>query len=110
MFYLHALFPLDEWHLKNGLDNSGDTGHFKWVGNLSSDGAAIYQHWDIRGGDWAGPFNAAKGTFDSINETNIVDSLRVINTIIETLKDDPAIIGLSACEWVLCADEITLSF
>jgi len=30
---------------KNGLDNSGDTSHYEWVGTLADSGSAKYNHW-----------------------------------------------------------------
>ena len=79
---------------QNGLDNSGDTSHYRWIGNYSSSGAAIYEHWTMRGGDWVGIFNNNWGVYESINQEYIIDTLKVIDTIIEKYKDNAAVIGL----------------
>lgn len=79
---------------QNGLDNSGDTGHYRWIGNLTSAGAAVYEHWLQRGGDWAGPFNVISATYDSIDSVGILNSLHVINVIVDRYKDNPVVMGI----------------
>ena len=35
--------------IQNGLDNSGSEGSYAWISTVSTAGAAVYNHWDIRG-------------------------------------------------------------
>lgn len=77
---------------QNGLDNSGDTGRYEWVGNASADGVTHYRHWDMRGGTWAGLFDSAAQTF-SVNTTAILSSLRVVQKIVSLYREHPAVVG-----------------
>jgi len=79
---------------QNGLDNSGDTSHYRWVGNYSHDGAAMYDHWDIRGADWLGPFSAVTGTYDSVNDSHVIDTIKVVNIIVDRYKHNPVVMGI----------------
>lgn len=78
---------------QNGLDNSGNTGHMKWIKG-QTDNLARYRHWDIRGGDWVGHFNDTTKMYDSVNMTNIEHSLHVVREIVKAHKDDPVLAGL----------------
>jgi len=84
--------------LQNGLDNSGDTSHFAWVGNLTSSGAAYYEHWNMRGGDWIAPLEASIEVTDlaymSTNVPHIIDTLHVVNLIAERYKNRKCVMGL----------------
>jgi glucan 1,3-beta-glucosidase len=82
------------WFHQNGLDNSGDTRHYKWIGSLSTMGAAYYDHWSMRGGDWAGEFDTQLNTIESIDYFNIIDTLKVINVIVDRFKDNDVVIGI----------------
>lgn len=79
---------------QNGLDNSGDTGHYKWIGNYSTSGGAVYSHWEMRGGDWAGSYDPKTGSYVSIDEENILQSVRVIQEIIVKHQNRSIIVGL----------------
>lgn len=87
---------------QNGLDNSGDTGSFEWLGEgseyLNRESSPIvsrYRHWDIRGGNWVGDFNLTSQTYSSVNSTNIEDSLKAVLAIVERYKDHKSVIGLT---------------
>ena len=66
-YNLTALLDIHAMRMsQNGLDNSGDTGSFEWLGegpadhtlaSVSSQIVSHYRHWDILGGNWAGEFN-----------------------------------------------------
>ena len=79
---------------QNGLDNSGNTERLKWVSTLSSGGEAVYEHWNIRGGDWIGSYNSTTHQYDNINTTNIEHSLNVIRKLVDVHKSDPVVIGV----------------
>ena len=64
------------------------------MGNSSHGGAARYEHWDMRGGDWVGEFNNANNSYENIDSANILESLRVVNAIVDRYKDSPVVIGL----------------
>ena len=66
----------------------------KWVSTLSTGGAARYDHWDIRGGNWIGQFNVETESYDTINYDNIAHSVKVVAKVIEMYKDNPIVIGL----------------
>jgi len=48
----------------------------------------------MRGGDWVGIFNNDWGAYESINQEHIIDTLTVIDAIIDKYKDNAVIIGL----------------
>lgn len=87
---------------QNGLDNSGDTGSFEWLGNAPENAKAEhspivsrYRHWDIRGGNWIGDFNLTSQTYSTLNTTNIADSLETVRAISERYKDNSVVVGLT---------------
>jgi hypothetical protein len=69
------------------LDNSGDTGHYQWINNLT------YRHWEIRGGDWAGKYDPVHHNYTSLSQENLIHSIKVVNAIVDMFKHHPAIIG-----------------
>jgi glucan 1,3-beta-glucosidase len=85
---------------QNGLDNSGDTGRYTWIGNLTSSGAAIYEHWLQRGGDWAGTYNPSTQSYETINSDGILDSLKVVNAIIDRYASHPAVAGIEPSKFL----------
>jgi hypothetical protein len=46
------------------------------------------------GGDWIGHYNQTTKLYDSINTTNIEQSILVVQKLVDLHKDDPIIIGL----------------
>lgn len=53
-----------------------------------------YSHWERRGGDWAGAYDEIHHNYSSIDSSNILSTLKVINSIINTYKTHPAVIGI----------------
>eukprot|EP01038_Epipyxis_sp_PR26KG_P009311 gene9311-12547_t len=81
---------------QNGLDNSGDTSHFRWVDSVLDDGSSSlsYEHWTMRGGDWIGQFNTTTKTYQTLNSSNFIHSVSVVNIIVDMYKDNPVVIGI----------------
>lgn len=48
----------------------------------------------MRGGDWVGVYDNNLDEYESIDQEHIIDTLKVIDTIIEKYKDNSAVIGL----------------
>lgn len=102
---------------QNGLDNSGSTGHYHWfyakstentppgaagVGSKNTDrGDLYYEHWRVRGGDWAGMFDEGSQSYLTLNETNMLHSLEVVRRIAERYKDHPAVVGVQPGKIIL---------
>lgn len=86
------------FYVQNGLDNSGDTGHYRWVGNKTHNGAALYEHWTMRGADWVGSFNTVTNSYTTIDITHMLDTLRVISIIVDKFKDHPVVMGVEPGE------------
>jgi glucan 1,3-beta-glucosidase len=86
---------------QNGLDNSGDTGHLKWIqGREGNNTVPIlrYEHWRMRGGDWAGEFDSTSQSYLSLNESHILDTLEVIHRIALRFRDNSVVVGLEPGE------------
>ena len=82
---------------QNGLDNSGDTSSYEWLSTTEKKGFGLisnYRHWDIRGGNWIGPYNTTSHSYGKINVSNIMESVEVIKEIVQTHKFDFNIIGI----------------
>lgn len=66
---------------QNGLDNSGDTSHYSWISNYTSEGVTRYEHWNMRGGDWIQPLSASINvtdvTYMAANVPHVLDTLQV---------------------------------
>ncbi len=103
-------------HPQNGLDNSGNTGHYNWyqsVATSTTPAELTYEHWNIRGGDWAGNcfihchsliptqqivagyFNTTSKEYTSINSTNILASLQVVDLIVERYRNNEVVVGIT---------------
>lgn len=61
---------------------------------MTHGGAARYEHWSMRGADWVGSFSAANNNYTSIDTSHVIDTLRVINIIVDKYKDHPVVMGL----------------
>ena len=53
-----------------------------------------FQQRNIRGGDWIGKFNHTTKTYESINSTNFIRSLKVVNDIVDRYQNNPTVIGI----------------
>jgi glucan 1,3-beta-glucosidase len=78
---------------QNGFDNSGQLKGLEWT-SVTFLGATTFMHWPIRTAEWAGSFDPLTLTYTSTNHSNINHALEVIQTIAETYKTSPAILGL----------------
>jgi hypothetical protein len=47
-----------------------------------------------RGGDWAGTYNPSTQSYETINSDGILDSLKVVNAIIDRYASHPAVAGI----------------
>ena len=72
---------------QNGYDNSGKASDWEWTSDLDAN-VTTWTHWPIQAGNWAGVYNLEKGSYPSLNYTNIDLSIRVIATMIEMYKGD----------------------
>jgi hypothetical protein len=48
----------------------------------------------MRGGDWVGPFNVRNGTYDSIDSAAVLNSLAVVNAIVDRYQHNPVVMGI----------------
>ena len=102
---------------QNGLDNSGDTKYYRWLGTKSTLGAAVYQHWEIRGAAWLGNYDLESESYLDLNATNFFHGLKVIDTIIDMYKDNPVVWGIEPVnepwdktEWKVRNYTMTINF
>jgi glucan 1,3-beta-glucosidase len=81
---------------QNGFDNSGQALGFEWTSLLNNwpQGLDTFEHWPIRSAKWMGIFDRYSGEYTSINYDNIQHALDVVETVVLTHKDHPAVLGL----------------
>jgi glucan 1,3-beta-glucosidase len=96
---LHGLKAIIDIHAmkgsQNGLDNSGSEGTYEWTKTVSTGGAAVYNHWDMRGANWPGPFNSKTQQYEYYNMTNIHSSLKAVQRVVDLHFDDPVVVGMT---------------
>lgn len=73
------------------MDNSGNTDRYTW---RTVNGTLYYDHWDIQGADWVGPYNTTSRGYSYINQSHLLETLSVIDVIINTYKDNSVVIGI----------------
>ena len=47
------------------------------------------------GANWIGEYNLITRSYDSINMTNIANSLQVVRSLVQLHKDDPVVVGMT---------------
>jgi hypothetical protein len=56
--------------------------------------ARVARHWDIRGGDWAGQYDAALRQYVTTNETQLLNTLAAIQQVALRYANRSAVVGL----------------
>jgi glucan 1,3-beta-glucosidase len=79
---------------QNGLDNSGDTADYAYKGSFSTDGATIIEHWNMRGANWLGHYNLDTKEYDSLNTSNFLHSVRVVDNMLDRYASYPVVTGI----------------
>ena len=81
---------------QNGFDNSGQALAVKWtaVSAQSIDGITSFEHWPIRSADWVGKFDLDSMSYPLINESNIANTLSVIEKMVDRYKENRAVWGI----------------
>lgn len=77
---------------QNGLDNSGDTGHYEWI--KGENDSVRFNHWALRGGDWAGNYDVIHQNYSTVNTSHLLHTLGVLSSIVERYRGEKAVIGV----------------
>lgn len=79
------------------MDNSGNTDRYTWRtvnATNTTEQMVYYDHWDIQGADWVGTYNTSSRGYPFVNHTHLLQTLGVIDVMINTYKNNNVVIGI----------------
>jgi len=97
---MKALIDMHAWKgSQNGLDNSGETKHVKWVVEYQDHTYAplgTFDHWKYKGWDWIISDKADWGNaMNEINWNHWEHTIKTLHRVVEMYKDHPAVWGIA---------------